>query len=57
MTPYTVIAATSVSDPEDTTAVILVHAQITAGMSIAQARELSLALARAADEAESRLPE
>lgn len=42
---------------DDTSAVLISHGQVVVGLSIAQARELSMALARAADEAELKLPQ
>lgn len=56
-TAFRVHAASTVRHAEETTAVIFAHGQVAIGMSIAQARELSMALARAADEAELKLPQ
>lgn len=42
-------------DAEDTDAVIINYGQMSIGLSIAQARELGLALQRSADEAEAKL--
>lgn len=53
---YRAFAAKTWSGPaDDRGAVLISHGRVSMGMSIAEARELSLELARAADEAELKL--
>jgi hypothetical protein len=52
---HTVHAASVVTDADDPSAVSLIYGRQWCGLSIAEARELSLALARAADDAELKL--
>lgn len=54
-TPFRTYASKVVTDADDPWAVIIEHGQVTLHLTIAQARELSLALAVAADEAELKL--
>lgn len=46
----------TINDADDKHAVLLGHGRVVMSMSIAEARELSLELQRAADEAELKLP-
>jgi hypothetical protein len=55
--PYDVLVGFRVYGPDDTTAVIVTHGRATFGLTIAEARELALAIEKAADEAESKLPQ
>lgn len=52
---YNVLVGFRVHGEDDSTAVILCHGRVSFGLTIAEARELSLALARAADDAELKL--
>lgn len=54
---HTAQAANVVTDADDPSAVSLVYGRQWCGLSIAEARELSMQLARAADQAELKLPE
>lgn len=54
---FSVYASERIHTAEDTNAVIIGYGQIAISLSIGQARELSMDLARAADQAELTLPE